>query len=219
MKKNNEKNTDWKTDLENFGPFTYVLNSISKNRWRTGLTIIGIAVPIAFFVLFAAMGEGLDQYIDDKSEDQQINKQQFIKMSEIVNSWTNVLMAIIAIMIISSIANTILMSTSERKFEFGILSAIGINRVQIMYLVVIEAFLISFIALIIGVIIGFWGAIIFDYMFWLDEGAGFFFAPARINFNSIVTVAFLTLTVGILTAIYPALYASRSKTIEILRCE
>ncbi len=214
-----DKNTLKKIDLDRFGVSTYIINNISKNRWRTILTIIGIAVPIAFFVLFAAMGEGLDQYITEKSEDNEISKQRFIKMSEIVNSWTNILMIIIAIMIITSIANTILMSTSERRFEFGVLKAIGITNDQIMYLVLIEAFIISSLALIIGIIIGFWGAIVFDFMFWIDEGAGFFFAPATITIYSIILVTFFTLVVGTITALYPAIYVSRSNTIEVLRCE
>jgi putative ABC transport system permease protein len=186
---------------------------------RTIFTIIGISVPIAFFVLFAAMGEGLDQYLIEQSEIQRPNKDDYIEMAKIVNSWTDTLMFIIAIMIVTSIANTIFISTTERKFEFGVLKAVGITQDQVVYLVIIEAVIISIFALIVGIIIGFWGAILFDYMFWLDEGAGFFFAPAQITLDSIIIVSILTLVIGTVTAYYPAIIASKGNTIDILRAE
>ena len=105
------------------------------------------------------------------------------------------------------------------SFWVGILKAVGINNDQLLYLVLIEAFIISAFALIIGIIIGFWGAILFDYMFWLDEGAGFFFAPAKIKQDSIIIVSILTLFIGSITALIPAGIASKTNIIEILRCE
>jgi ABC-type antimicrobial peptide transport system permease subunit len=214
MKTNPEK-----ADRDGFGPFHYVIHSIAKHRMRTVLTIMGIAVPIAFFVLFAAMGEGLDQYLIEQAESKQPNREDYIEMSNIVSAWTEILMVIIAVMIVTSIANTILMSTSERKYEFGVLKAVGISQEQILYLVLLEALVISIFALIVGIIIGFWGAILFDYMFWLDEGSGFFFAPAKITYNSLMIVSILTLLIGAITAIYPAHLASKADTIKIIRAE
>jgi ABC-type antimicrobial peptide transport system permease subunit len=204
---------------QRFGILTYILTSITKHRWRTILTVIGIAVPIAFFILFAAMSEGLNQYILEQELENSANKENYEEMSKIVNAWTNVMLVIIAIMIIIIITNTILMSTSERKFELGVLKAIGISSDQILYLVLLEAFVISFIALIVGIIMGAWGAILFDYMFYLDEGAGFFFAPAKITINSIIFTAVLTLILGTVTATYPAIKASKLNIIDILRYE
>ena len=202
---------------ERFGVLTYITSDLSNHRWRTILTIIGIAVPIAFFILFAALGEGLDQYII--SESNQLNKKSYEEMSNIVNAWTDVLLIIIAIMIITSITNTILISSSERKFEFGVLKAIGINQQQIVYLILLEAFIISAIALLVGIIIGFWSAIIFDYLFWLGGGTWIIFAPAKITIESIIFASVLTLIIGTVTALYPALSISKLKTIDILRYE
>jgi len=202
---------------EHFGVLSYVIINLTRHRWRTFLTITGIAIPIAFFVLFAAMGNGLDQYIISQSS--AADQTKYDEMSKIVSSWTNVLMIIIAIMIVTSIINTILMSTSERKFEFGILKALGISQDQIVLIVIIEAFLISLFALIVGVILGIWGSIVFDYLFWVTQGSWVFFAPAEITFNSIIIASILTLVIGTITAIYPALSVSKLNTIEILRSE
>jgi putative ABC transport system permease protein len=219
LKNVNEQKPGGKAELENFGVFNYILVNISKHRWRTVLTIIGIAIPIAFFVLFAAMGEGLDQYIIERSENELINRENYLEMSKIVNAWTDILIIIITVMIITSIANTILMSIIERRKEFGILKAVGISQERIIYLVLLEAMFISMLALFVGIIIGYWGAILFDYMFWLDEGGGFFFAPATITFDSLIIVTVLTILIGTITAIYPAISASRGSTMETLRYE
>jgi putative ABC transport system permease protein len=202
---------------ERFGILSYVISNISKNRWRTILTVIGIAVPIAFFVLFSAMGDGLDEFINSQST--ALNRDNYVEMSKIVRSWTNVLVVIIAIMIVINIANTMLISVSRRTYDFGILRALGVNQGQIVYLILLEAVIISTIALFVGIIIGFWGAIGFDYMFSLDQGAGFFFAPAKININSIINASILTLLIGTITALFPAIKASTISPIDTLRCE
>jgi putative ABC transport system permease protein len=202
---------------ERFGILSYVISNISKNRWRTILTVIGIAVPIAFFVLFSAMGDGLDEFINSQST--ALNRDNYVEMSKIVRSWTNVLVVIIAIMIVINIANTMLISVSRRTYDFGILRALGVNQGQIVYLILLEAVIISTIALFVGIIIGFWGAIGFDYMFSLDQGAGFFFEPAKININSIINASILTLLIGTITALFPAIKASTISPIDTLRCE
>lgn len=205
--------------IEQFGVAAYVISNISKHRWRSAFTIIGIAVPIAFFILFAGIGDGLDEFITSESQQNVKDQESFKEMSKIVNAWTDVLVVIIAIMIVISIANTMLISALGRKFEFGVLKALGIRQDQIIQLILMEAFIISAFALIVGVILGVWGAIIFDYMFWHQGGAGSFFAPANIDLNSIFLVSFLTLFIGTITAIYPAIRVAKLSTIEILRCE
>lgn len=212
-----QNSTDNNPDnYEKFGVITYIFINITKHRWRTFLTVMGIAVPIMFFILFAAMGEGLEQYIIYETSEFEEN---YLGMLDIINAWTNVLLFIIAIMIIISITNTILMSTAERKYEFGVLKATGISQGQILYLVLLEALIISILALIVGILLGFWGAIFFDYMFKLDQGAGFIFAPAQISQQSIILVTILTLFIGTITAIYPAYRASKFDIIEVLRYE
>jgi ABC-type antimicrobial peptide transport system permease subunit len=213
---NQKKN---KPQPKSFGILSYVLNNITKHRWRSTFTIIGIAVPIAFFILFAGIGDGLDSYIISESQNNPDAEKDFTEISKIVKSWSAVLAGVIAIMIIINITNTMLISTSARKFEFGILRALGISSEQIINLVILEAFIISSLALILGLIIGIWSAILFDYMFWFQGGAGSFFAPANVNIESIIIASILTLFIGSFTAMFPAIRAGRLNPIKILRCE
>ena len=205
--------------IKQFEVSDYVISNITKHRWRSAFTIIGISVPIAFFILFAGIGDGLDEFIKSESQQNVKDQESFKEMSKIVNAWTDVLVVIIAIMIVISITNTMLISTLGRKFEFGVLKALGIRQDQIMQLILMEAFIISAFALIVGISLGVWGAIVFDYMFWHQGGAGSFFAPANIDLYSIFLVSFLTLFMGTITAIYPAIRVARLSAIEILRCE
>ena len=93
VKKLNIKKPIKKSDpvfREKFGAISYVITNITRHRWRTILTVIGVAVPIAFFILFAALGYGLDQFILSRAEE--INIESYCEMSKIVNAWTEVLM-------------------------------------------------------------------------------------------------------------------------------
>ena len=87
------KYTKHKRANERFGIFSYVISNITKNRWRTALTVIGIAIPIAFFVLFSAMGDGLDEFIDSEFESSKsISKAKYVQISKIVKTialWKN----------------------------------------------------------------------------------------------------------------------------------
>lgn len=44
----------------------YVLRNLGSRRTRSTLTVLGIAVAVTFFVLFAAMSAGLQSFIDDE---------------------------------------------------------------------------------------------------------------------------------------------------------
>jgi putative ABC transport system permease protein len=61
---------------------------------------------------------------------------------------------ILIIVVAFGILNTVLMSVMERYNEFGIELAIGIPRIKLVYLVLIETFFISVIGIIAGNIIG-----------------------------------------------------------------
>ena len=84
LKMINKNKSETKSTDKQFGVLAYIITNISKNRGRTILTIIGIAVPIAFFVLFSAMGSGLEQYVDSQSTE--LNKESYNEISRIVNS-------------------------------------------------------------------------------------------------------------------------------------
>ena len=136
---------------ERFGALHYILNDISKHRWRAILTIIGIAVPIAFFILFAAMGEGSDLFID--SQTNALNEAKYLQISKIVVSWTEVLMVIIGIMIVISITNTMMLTLFERRKEIGTMMAIGLKSRHVIQLIIMESTIIGFVGSLMGILL------------------------------------------------------------------
>lgn len=61
---------------------------------------------------------------------------------------------LVVICTIATVYNAFSISISERKKQFGILNSIGATKSQIIKLVFIEAFIVSVIAIPIGIVCG-----------------------------------------------------------------
>jgi putative ABC transport system permease protein len=75
-------------------------------------------------------------------------------LNKMIGSVSDAVAAILLLITVMIVANTMLMSVSERAYEFGVLSAIGWNRGAITKIVVIEALLLTLVGAILGLIIG-----------------------------------------------------------------
>lgn len=76
---------------------------------------------------------------------------QFIVLDDAGNY---IFLGIILIMVVIGIVNTVLMSVLERTREFGLLRALGLNRQQLLTLVLCETILLSFLAVLAGWLVG-----------------------------------------------------------------
>jgi ABC-type antimicrobial peptide transport system permease subunit len=126
-----------------------------------------------------------------------------------------------------SVLNTMLMTVFERTRELGVLRALGMSRLAMMSLVVLEALLLALVATGLGLLIG--G--IFDYLlieygfpYETSEGKGLSwqgitFPPAIYGAFSLrpllITVAFLN-GVAVLAAVWPAIRVARLKPVEAM---
>lgn len=204
-----------------FGILDYVMKNIVHNRARSILSISGVAICIAFFILFLALGQGIHELIGSESNyiDNEDTIKEYEEMDSVINSWLYILIVIISIIMIVAIANTMLMSTMSRLKEFGTLKAVGIKKSQILNIVILEALMISGFAFLAGAIIGIWVAILFDYMFNNVAGLGVFFAPTRVTTENIFSAAILAIGIGTLAALYPAIKAANLSPVEALKYE
>ena len=108
------------------------------------------------------------------------------------------------------IMNIMLASVMERTREIGIRRAIGARRADIRAQFVIESFAISLIGGISGIIIGIVLArLVAAYAGW----------PTVITFWSLVVSTGVSMTVGLVSGIYPAARAAELDPIEALRYE
>ncbi len=108
------------------------------------------------------------------------------------------------------IMNIMLASVLERTREIGIRRAIGARKSDIRAQFVIESFTISVIGGLSGIIIGIALAkVVAAYAGW----------PTVITFGSLFLSTFVSVTVGLVSGIYPAARAAELNPIEALRYE
>jgi putative ABC transport system permease protein len=108
------------------------------------------------------------------------------------------------------IMNIMLASVTERTREIGIRRAIGAKRKQIVYQFLIEAVVLSTIGGLIGLGLGALVPFLITY---------FSGMPTVLTINGIFLPLLISMTVGILFGLYPALHAARVDPIIALRHE
>jgi len=136
--------------------------------------------------------------------------------------WTGILYLIIAF----GIFGTVLMMTAERKYEFGMLIAIGMKKVKLGKMLIAETILISISGTLTGMLISvpvvlylqknpiqFTGNRAKAY-----ENFGFeAIFPAIFNGNIFLSQAFIVLTIALIIGIYPLWRVSRLDPVKAMK--
>ncbi len=137
----------------------------------------------------------------------------------------NIFLGIILFALLFGITNTMLMSVMDRIRELGVLMAVGMKRVRLFTLIIIETILLSITGGIIGIIMGTITTIYFSSkgidLSLFAEGLSSF-GIGTMLYPSLPASAYPTLTIMILvtaifSAVYPALKAIRLNPSEAIR--
>ncbi len=127
-----------------------------------------------------------------------------------------------------SVLNTMLMTVFERSRELGVLRAIGMSRLSMMTLVVLESLMLAAVATSVGLALGaFLDFLLIEYglPYETAEGEGLSwqgitFPPViKGAFNLrpvVITVLFLNV-VAVLAALWPAYRVARVEPVEAMR--
>ena len=123
------------------------------------------------------------------------------------------------------VMNTMIMSTYDRMKEFGIIRAIGATPWRIIKQVSLESFILTFVASIIGTVVGLSAALYFQkYGFDVSGGGNMSFGGvvmdpvwrASVSVGIVLLPVVLLMLVSIVASIYPASIAARIKPVEAI---
>jgi putative ABC transport system permease protein len=207
--------------------YNYILANFKMHKLRYGLTISGLIVCVVFFIIIASLSIGLFEPVEPETptgpetpEDKEVDPEAQVldeKVKQTIVNWLYLTSVLIFITATSGVANTILISMTERKREIGILKSVGIKRREIMEIFLAESFTICLIALGIGLLIGLYlSNNVFNYLDF--EGSEYiFFGTMRTPPVVIAAACIIVFVVGILAAVIPAAKAAKLPPIEALR--
>lgn len=140
---------------------------------------------------------------------------------EMFTAQMNFVRLIIAVIIIMSISNTLVMSVMERTSEIGTLMALGFKQRSVMQLFVSEGFLLGIAGGIAGVVLGYLLASLISRIGipmppapGMDVG---FTAAIRVTWDLLVGGFLLAVVSAVLASLYPAWKASRLEIVDALR--
>ena len=143
---------------------------------------------------------------------------------DVMNTDTRVIGFILFILISLGVINSLFMSIYERTYEFGVLSAIGTGRWEIITLVLLEALFLGVISALLGLPLG----AVANYYFSLNglplgdlEFSGIMFGNGNLYtelaIDQFVSLPLYVILLTLITAIYPAFFASRIRPTEALQ--
>ena len=141
-----------------------------------------------------------------------------------MNTDTRVIGFILFILISLGVINSLFMSIYERIYEFGVLSAIGTSRWEVISLVLLEALFLGIISSLIGLVIG----SVANYYFSLNglplgemEFSGVMFGNGNLYTelasDQLIFFPLYVILLTLIVSIYPALFASRIIPTEALQ--
>ena len=136
-----------------------------------------------------------------------------------------IMTTIVMLALIFGIINTMLMAVLERIKELGMLMAIGMNKLRVFILIVLETVLVALVGAPIGMLLGYctvrWlNRVGIDLSRW-SEGLSEFGVSSIVRpvleTDVYLTIALAITLTALLASIYPSLKATKLKPVEALR--
>lgn len=147
--------------------------------------------------------------------------QQPGQLVELVNTVINMILGFISALLLTAlliallgVANTLLLSVTERTREIGLLRAVGLKRASIWRMITIESMVMAIFGTILGMIlgVGLGSALVLSLK---DQG----FDGVAIPWAWLVVYMVLAAIAGVLAAIWPAWRASRLDILQAIAAD
>ncbi len=162
----------------------------------------------------AAVNDVVEEFPNVEVSDQTEFKEQ---QNAIIDQVFGIVLVLLVLSVIISsfgIANTLGLSIYERVRELGLLRAVGMQRAQLGWMIVVEAVIVSLIGAVLGIAIG----VLFGWAMQqalADLGVSRFAVPA----GMLVAFAVVAAILGLVASIVPAVRASRIRVLEAIAYE
>jgi ABC-type lipoprotein release transport system permease subunit len=148
-------------------------------------------------------------------------------LNDAMDQYLYIIMIIILIALLFGIVNTMMMAVLERIKELGMLMAIGMSRMRVFWMIVLETVLLSLTGAVLGIVLGmltihYFGRVGIDLSIWGKGLEMLGYDPVvytSIDNFFVAIVVVLVVATGIISAIFPAVKALRIKPVEALRDE
>jgi putative ABC transport system permease protein len=165
-----------------------------------------------------------EQYAGDLAESWRIISPELAVMQEMYSQMLYILLVIIMLALVFGIVNTMLMAVLERMRELGMLMAVGMNKLRVFLMVMVETIFLSVVGAPLGLLVG-WLTILYFQHVGVDlsnysEGLEAF-GYSSILYPYVEPDAYITVTIGVVVtaiigAIYPAWKAVKLNPVEAL---
>lgn len=144
-------------------------------------------------------------------------------LNGLIKGFIPILVSLIALISIMVISSSFTLSLNERLKQLGALSSVGTTRIQLVKMMFSESLIIGSIGIVFGLLLGFLGTSIALHYF--DQHAQVIFKmsdlPSQfklvVYWPVIVAVVVLSVLIIMLSALFPALKASRRSPIENIK--
>lgn len=144
-------------------------------------------------------------------------------MIEAMDLYTVMIVGIILLALLFSIVNTMLMAVLERVREIGMLMAIGMNRLRVFAMIMVETVLLSLVGGPVGLFLA-WASTAYFGKAGIDLGNAAYgdFGFSNLIYPSLggmeyLKVTAMVLAMALLAAIFPARKALKLKPVEAIR--
>ncbi|MGH9441961.1 MAG: ABC transporter permease [Thermoanaerobaculia bacterium] len=141
---------------------------------------------------------------------------QFVEMLGNVKMFIRFITIMVLFVVVLIVANTVAMSARERVTEIAVMRALGFLRRQVLAIVLLEAVVLALLGGILGVLVSV--PLVRTIVEGLKHSPA---APFTYNFRvtgSTLLLAFIaSVSIGILSGIFPAIRSSRIKVVDGLR--
>ncbi|MBI2982334.1 MAG: ABC transporter permease [Deltaproteobacteria bacterium] len=149
----------------------------------------------------------------------------FSQMMRFQDGMIFVVLLIVLSVVTAGVLNTLLMSIVERTREFGLMLALGTKPAQVIFLLVMETFLLSLMGIAGGIFLGVSAILYFshvgiDLTRFLSTFSNFLVGShvfPRVDWSYIGIFVMVVLFFNLIVAFYPAWRASRLQPVEAMR--